>query len=59
MHHNRTKYIDIQHHYIYNKLAVKQINLLYIPNSEMIADELKKALTNAKFHTFVKQMNIG
>lgn len=48
------KYIDIQHHYICDEVAARQINLQYIPTSKMIANRLTKALTHAKFYTFVK-----
>ena len=54
VYHARTKHIDIQHHYIRDEVAAGRINLQYIPTSEMIADGLTKALTHAKFHTFVK-----
>lgn len=55
----KKKDIDIQYHYIRGKIAARQINLQYIPTTKMIADGLTKALTHAKFHTFVKQMNIN
>lgn len=58
VYHARTKHIDIQHHCIRDELTAGRINLQYIPTSEMVADGLTKALTHAKFHTFVKQMNM-
>ncbi len=36
-----------------------RIDLQYVPTSEMIADGLTKALTQAKFHIFVKQMQMS
>lgn len=39
-----TKYIDLQHYYIWNKVAERRIDFKYIPTSEMIADRLIKAL---------------
>ncbi len=51
--HAQTKHIDIQHHYICDKVTAGRINLQYIPTSEMIANGLIKALTQAKFHLFV------
>ena len=59
VYHARTKHIDFQHHYIRDEVAAGRINLQYIPTSELIADGLAKALTHAKFHTFVKQMNMN
>lgn len=57
--HARTKHIDIQHHYIRNEVASGRIDLQYVPTSEIIADGLTKALTQAKFHIFVKQMQMS
>lgn len=50
------KHIDIQHHYIRDKVATGRIDLQYVLTSEMIADGMTKAFTYAKFHLFVKQM---
>lgn len=57
--HARTKHIDIQHHYIHDKVAAGRIDLQYIPMSEMIVDGMTKALTQAKFQLFVKQMQMA
>ncbi len=46
--HARTKHIDIQHHYIRDEVATGRVDLQYVPTSEMIADGMTKALTNAK-----------
>ena len=56
--HSRTKYIDIQHYYICNKVASQRIQLFYVPTEEMIADDLTKALTHVKFHRFIEQMGM-
>lgn len=53
VYHTWTKNIDIQRHYIIDKVATRWIKLQYISTNEMIADGLTKALTYAKFHTFV------
>ncbi len=57
--HARIKHIDIQHHYIRDEVASGRIDLQYVPISEIIADEMIKALTYAKFHLFVKQMRMS
>lgn len=57
--HTRTKYIDIQHHYIRDEIAAGRIDLTYVPTAEMIADSPTKPLTHAKFHEFVKQMRMS
>ncbi len=56
--HARTKHIDIHHHYIRDEVEAKRIELTYVTTGEMIADSLTKALTHAKFHTFVGQMQM-
>ncbi len=56
--HSKTKHIDIQHHYIRDKVVSRRIELSYMPTEEMIADGLTKALTHVKFHRFIEQMNM-
>lgn len=43
----QTKHIDIQHPYIQDKVTAERIDLQYIPMSDMVADRMTKALTNA------------
>lgn len=57
--HSRTKHIDIQYHYIRDKLGAKQIELFYIPTNQIITDGLTKSLTHVKFHGFIDQMNMN
>lgn len=54
----KTKHINIQHHYIYNEVAMQKIKLLYIQISKMIANGLKKLLINIKFHEFFTQIKM-
>lgn len=56
--HVQTKHIDIQHHYICDKVIIKRIDLKYIRTSKMLEDKLTKALTQAKFHLFVQQIQM-
>jgi hypothetical protein len=48
MHHSRTKLIDIQHHFIREKLETEEIYLSYCPTKHMIADVLTKALAKER-----------
>ena len=43
-HHARTKHIDIQHHFIRQRVADKTIALQFVGTAEMVADILTKAL---------------
>lgn len=46
--HQRTKHIDVQHHFIREKVESGEIILKYEPTENMIADVLTKALPRAK-----------
>jgi hypothetical protein len=43
-HHSRTKHIDVQYHFIREKLEMGVIALKYCPTEHMVADVLTKAL---------------
>ena len=55
---SRIKHINIQHHYIHNKVGAKKIELFYVPTNQMIADGLTKVLTHVIFYSFIDQMKI-
>ena len=50
--HARTKHIDIQHHFIREKINEGKIELKYVPTAEQVADGLTKALCKDKFLAF-------
>ena len=52
--HIQTKYIDIQHHYIQDKVSSGRISLIYTPTEEMLADRLTKPLSHVKFLNFIR-----
>ncbi len=54
--HSQTKHIDIQHHYKRDEVAAAKIDLTYVPTDKMIAEDLTKPLTYAKFYGFLDQM---
>jgi hypothetical protein len=56
--HARTKHIDIQHHFIRDKVDSKEIELAYSPTDEMIADALTKALPHPRFSQHVESMGL-
>ena len=57
-HHSRTKHIDVQHHFISEKLENQEICLKYCPTEDMIADVLTKALANDRHQTLTKAMGL-
>jgi hypothetical protein len=49
VHHSRTKHIDIQWHFIREKLESQEIQLKYCETANMVADICTKALPRVKF----------
>jgi hypothetical protein len=50
--HNRTKHIDIRHHYIRELVELNHISVEYVSTNDMIADILTKPLGKLKFVKF-------
>jgi hypothetical protein len=50
--HNRTKHIDIHHHYIRELVMLNHIEVEYISTNDMVADILTKPLSKIKFEKF-------
>jgi hypothetical protein len=51
--HQRTKHVDVQHHYVRNQVALGKIEVWYVPTEEMTADGLTKALKGPKHRQFM------
>ena len=47
--HARTKHIDVQHHFIRDKVEDKEVELKYCNTGDMVADFLMKAIPKEKF----------
>ena len=45
----RTKYINVQHHYIQELVNEGEITVKWIPGSEMLADSMTKVLSTETF----------
>jgi kynurenine formamidase len=57
-HHSRTKHIDVQHHFICEKLESGEINLEYCPTEDMVVDVLTKALAKDRHQQLAKEMGL-
>ena len=51
-HHDRTKHIDISHHFIRERVACNEIVVDYCPTGNMVADVMTKAVPKVKFEKF-------
>ena len=57
--HNRTKHIDIQHHYVREAVRDNVIVLKHCSSKEMIADILTKPLHRGQFTYLRDMMGLG
>ena len=55
-HHSRTKYINVQHLFIREKLETQEICLKYCPTEDMITDVLNKPLAKDRHQALAKAM---
>ena len=58
IYHARTKHIDIQHHFVREKVECNEIELDYCRTEDMIADVLTKSLAREKHHRFSHMMGL-
>ena len=58
VHHAWSKHIDIQHHFIWEKIESNEIEVSYMPTDDMIADALTKPLAHAKFVKFANAIGL-
>jgi hypothetical protein len=48
-HHQRTKHIDIKYHFVREKFGPKEVELIYVPTTMLLADVMTMRLTHSKF----------
>ena len=56
--HARTKYINVQYHYIYELTEDGVVKLKHYNTNDMTADCLTKSLTRKKFIIRIKQLDM-
>jgi hypothetical protein len=56
--HARTKHIDIQHHFVQEKVNKGLVQLKYININKQVANSLTKALDKARFKRFRKDISL-
>jgi hypothetical protein len=57
-HHQRSKHIDIRHHFIREQVAMRIIELTYISTEQMAADQLTKPLTQVQHERCIRSMGL-
>ncbi|CAL9019631.1 unnamed protein product, partial [Prunus brigantina] len=57
--HDRTKHVEVDRHYIKQKLEAKMIQFPFVKSEEQLADILTKAISSKAFHNSLDQLGIG
>lgn len=57
-HHARTKHIDVQHHFIREKVEEEVVELKYCATEDMVADVLTKALARERHEMLARAMGL-
>ena len=58
VYHSRTKHIELDMHFIRDKVVAKELQINYIPSEEQIVDVLTKPLTFNHFNFFRSKLNV-
>jgi hypothetical protein len=58
LYHHRTKHIDIQYHFIREKIKDKLTNLVFIPTEKQLADGLTKPLDLIKTQALIRGLGL-
>ena len=56
--HDRTKHIEIDRHFIKEKLEEGVVCMSYVPSNHQLADILTKGLNSSMFHDFVFKLGM-
>lgn len=56
--HSRTKHIEIDFHFVRDKVAQRGLRVQYVPTKDQIADILTKGLSHPRFSTLRDKLNI-
>ena len=56
--HARTKHIEIDIHYVRDKVLQKQLEVRYIPSHDQLADFLTKGLSNSRFQFLISKLGV-
>ena len=57
--HGRTKHIDIQHHFVREKIISHEVDIQYCATDDNLADLLTKALPKPKHEDFVNRLGMA
>lgn len=58
VYHARTKHIELDIHFVRDKVLNKSLEVRYVPSNDQIADCMTKGLTNHRFHFLIDKLGI-
>jgi hypothetical protein len=58
VHHQRTKHIEIDLHFVHERVAFRDVRVLHVPTSLQYADIFTKGLPSSVFHEFKSSLNV-
>ncbi|XP_062114749.1 uncharacterized mitochondrial protein AtMg00810-like [Humulus lupulus] len=58
VYHARTEHIEIDVHFVRDKVLKKELEIRYIPTSDQIADCLTKSITQSRFQVLVDKLGV-
>ena len=58
VYHARTKHIELDVHFVRDKVLQKQIEVRYIPSHDQLADYLTKGLSPSRFQFLVDKLQV-
>jgi len=57
--HARTKHVEIDFHFVRDRVADKSLNIRFIPSSDQLADVLTKPLVSNRFQLLCSKLNVS
>ena len=56
--HARTKHIEIDYHFVRERVASKELEIRFVPSKDQVADGFTKALATGPFEEFKRNLNL-
>jgi histone deacetylase 1/2 len=56
--HARTKHIEVDYHFVRERVANKLLNIRFIPTGDQVADGFTKPLSNRQLEAFRRNLNL-
>jgi hypothetical protein len=57
--HARTKHIEVDYHFVRERVARKQLKIRFISTNDQVSDGFTKAMPLQKFTSFQHNLNLG